>query len=340
MGDRSLARQIADLPDRPGIYAFRDRRGRLLYVGKAVNLKRRAASYLERSGGHTGYTRGLKRRAARIETLETGSELEALLAEARAIREQQPVYNVAGRHARHYAFVKVTRERFPRVLAVREIAPDGASYYGPFPPELGLDDALAALQPVLRWRRCDVLERKPCLHQQVGRCLAPCGAGPGESRYAGMLATLDSILRGEGMRVLALLEERMRAAAAHSDFERAARLRDRLQALERVLQRAPFLTLDVVAAVRRGPGAARLLGVRAGRLVAAREVRGPGEVAAFLEAAFSGPPPGPATLPADLREVDVVTGYLARHAGSRWLVRADQAMPSARTVWTVMAARA
>ncbi len=251
MGARSLARQAGDLPATPGVYAFRDKRGRLLYVGKAVNLKRRVGSYLERDGGHTGYTRKLKRRAARIEVQETGSELEALLAEARAIRAHQPAYNVVGRHARHYAFVKLTFERFPQVVAVREIAPDGARYYGPFPPELDVAAALGALHLVLKWRRCEILERKPCLHHQVGRCMAPCAPAsesPRQDPYDAMLTTLDHILRGDARTVLATLDQKMREAAARHAFERAARLRDRLRALERVLARSPFLTLDVVAA--------------------------------------------------------------------------------------------
>jgi excinuclease ABC subunit C len=341
MGGRNLERQIAGMPARPGIYAFRDRRGRLLYVGKAVNLRRRAGSYLDPDGGHTGYTRSLRTKAARVEFLETGSELEALIAEARAIRSHQPAFNVVGRHSRHYFFVKVTSERFPRIQAVREIAPDGAAYYGPFPPELDVDEALAGLQAILKWRRCEQLERDPCLHHQVGHCLAPC-ADFGVAPYRGMLRVLDGVLRGDGEGVLAALDEKMRRSAAALQFERAAALRDRRKALTTLLCRSPFLTLDVVYVEPAG-FEARLLALRAGRLVLARTVSRAtrdaftAAAAAFLSEAFHGEPPAPARSDLELREVDVVSAFLARKEESGRLVRIS-GRPAAEKLAAVVAA--
>lgn len=332
----SLSRQVADLPSTPGVYAFRDRRGRLLYVGKAVNLQRRVASYLKPDGGHTGYTRRLKRVARSIEHMETGSELEALLVEARVIREDQPTYNVVGRHARHYGFVRLTSERFPKIEAVRDVAEDGGRYYGPFPPELDLEAALAGLQNILKWRRCPQLERRPCLHHEVGACLAPCGMRD-PAPYDAMMRTLDQVLAGQGEAVLAALAARRDAAAKALDFERAARLRDRHKALAELITRVPLLTLDAVVVTRRGPGAVRLLALRAGRLVAAQEVGSPGSgtpsprsgpeavalTLGFLTQSWSSPPPPAAVTRWDLRVVDIVCGYLYRHREDPDLVAVD-----------------
>lgn len=346
----SLRGQVAALPESPGVYAFRDERGRLLYVGKSVNLKRRAESYLKHEGGHTGYTRKLKRVASRIEHIETGSELEALLVEARVIREDQPLYNVTGRHARRYAFVKVTAERFPRVQVTREVAIDGARYWGPFPPEFDLDAAIAGLQGVMKWRSCATLEARPCLHYELKSCLAPC-LSEKAPLYDPMMGTLTRLLAGEGPKVLEEIAAKMAAAAQRLDFERAAKLRDRLRALSGVLDRAPLLTLDAVIVTRR-KSAVRLLAIRAGRLVASRDVgagapwipRNPpiasfkkgvsdvligdwappgalGDAIAFLGSAWQGPPPGAASRPEELREIDVVTGYLDRHLGDPDVIR-------------------
>ena len=331
MGESKLARQVASLPATPGVYAFHDRRGKLLYVGKSVNLRRRVASYLDGEGGHTGYTRSLKRKAARVEFLETGSELEALVAEARAIRTHQPQFNVTGRHARHYWFVRGTSERVPRVQAVREMQRDGARYYGPFPPELGLESALAGLQAVLRWRRCDILERKPCLHFEVGHCTAPC-MDRNLDQYGEMLRTLDGVLRGQGSAVLASLDRRMHDAAKALGFEAAARLRDRRQALAAVLDRSPFLTLDV-AVVAPQRGWVRLLAVRAGRLIHAATLHSgryqdlEAAAAAFAAEAACLPPPGPAYSELEQREIDVVTGYLTRIQVSGRIVELHAANP-------------
>lgn len=312
------------MPATPGVYAFHDRRGKLLYVGKSVNLRRRVASYLDPDGGHTGYTRSLKRKAARIEFLETGSELEALVTEARAIRTHQPEFNVTGRHARRYWFVRVTSERVPRVQAVREMIRDGARYYGPFPPELDVETALAGLQAVLKWRRCEILERRPCLHFEIGHCTAPC-TDAGLETYGEMLETLDEILRGRGSAVLGSLDRRMHGAAAALSFEAAARLRDKRQALAAVLDRSPFLTLDV-AVVAPNRGWVRLLGIRAGRLVNATSLESGrygdllAAAAGFAARTASMAAPGPAWSELEQREIDVVTGYLTRNQDSGRIV--------------------
>lgn len=318
---------MAGLPEKPGVYAFRDANGRLLYVGKAVNLKRRVRSYFGPGGGHSDMTRRLKDVAAYIEHWEVGSELEALLAEARAIQAGSPLFNIMGMRPGGPAFVRVTNEAVPRVLFTRKLTPDGSRHYGPFRPARALRSALDALQPVLKWRLCKDTSGERCLYHQTGRCLAPCVAGAGtvSETYREMLDTLDRLFTGRDAEVRQELERRMRAEAEALRFERAAALRDSLAAISRLVARAEALTQDGVL-VEPWPGGeagARLLAIRSGRLVLARDVRGgasgtASDVWSFLEEVWRARGPGPARTADELREVDSICRYLLRR-DDRWV---------------------
>lgn len=358
---KKLDEQVHALPAGPGVYAFRDKAGRLLYVGKAVNLRRRVASYFRPAGGHSEGTRRLKRIAARVEFLQTGSELEALLTEARAIREGGPAFNRCGTRDRRHAFVKLTPERFPRVVVAQDLVADGGRYYGPFGRPRDLAEVLDRLQPVFRWRRCSTMDRRRCLYLQMERCVAPCledEGAPGQialfgvtgspspgraAAYDALIASLDRVLRGEGAGVVEDLDTRMRAAAEAMEFERAAMLHKRRYTLGKLIAKASLLALDRVVVARRRPGVVRLLAVRAGRLVAADDLEVDASLEAgvrtFVEAAWAASPPGAARTPAELREVEVVTAYLTRHRKQPWLVPVKARQPNLAVPDVVATAR-
>ncbi|MEB3328775.1 MAG: GIY-YIG nuclease family protein, partial [Candidatus Sericytochromatia bacterium] len=232
---------IKALPNRPGVYQFFDARGRLLYVGKSVNLRQRVGSYFRADGGHSARTARLRDEAARLETIACGSELEALLVENRLIKQRQPLYNIVGRRYRHYPFIKIPAEAFARVHLTYELVADGGRYFGPFPGEFRAREALEAMRPLFRWRSCQPLARQVCIEHAIGRCQAPCIGLVDAAAYEADIAELAEFLGGNPARAMARLEGEMHQAAAELAFERAGVLRDRIALLQPWLARQATL---------------------------------------------------------------------------------------------------
>ncbi len=324
---------LAELPTVPGVYLFTGPSGETLYIGKSVNLRERVRSYFRKHGGHSKRTKRLANEVSGIRLLPTGNELEALLLESRLIKEYQPPYNVRGRRYEHYPFVKITHEPYPRLLVTRLLEDDGAQYFGPFHSASRLTETLDALQAFMGWRRCSQLEAAPCLHAQIGRCLAPC-SGEADAAYATMIAQVGALLRGEPGPLLGDLRAQMREASDALEFERAARLRDRLAPLARLVARQERLRgalseLDTLVVV---PGASEdfqptitLLAIRAARWVGSFTLRAEDllryperrrslkRLERFLTERFVLVPPPPTRISAvELDEVQIVGSWLFR----------------------------
>jgi excinuclease ABC subunit C len=325
---------LAELPTVPGVYLFTGRAGETLYIGKSVNLRERVRSYFRKNGGHSRRTERLKNEVAGIRVQPTDSELEALLLESRLIKEHQPAYNVRGRRYEHYPFVKITCEAYPRVLVTRILEDDGAQYFGPFHSASRLTETLDALQAFMAWRRCTQMEAAPCLHAQIGRCLAPC-SGAADAAYAAMIAEVGTLLRGEPGPLLENLRARMQEASDAQEFERAARLRDRLHPLTRLVARQERLRgalneLDTLVVVPAAPDSdlqptVNFLAIRAARWVgklsmrAADVARYPNRrkqlkrLERFLHERFVlAPPPSSRISAVELDEVQIVGSWLFR----------------------------
>ena len=324
---------LSELPTVPGVYLFAGSTGETLYIGKSVNLRERVRSYFRKHGGHSPKTRRLSSEVVRIRLHPTGNELEALLLESRLIKEHQPAYNVRGRRYEHYPFVKITNEPYPRVLVTRLLEDDGAQYFGPFHSANRLTETLEALQALMGWRRCGQLEAAPCLHAQIGRCLAPC-SGTGDEAYAGMIAQVGALLRGDPGPVLGDLRRQMKDASEALEFERAARLRDRLTPLVKLVERQERLrgalseldTLIVLPGVGEDlQPTATFLAIRAARRVGTFTL-GAGDVMRYPERRKSlkrlerflterfvlDPPPPTRITPVELDEVQIVGSWLFR----------------------------
>lgn len=341
MSHESLLAQAAALPTRPGVYAFYGADGCLLYVGKSVNLRARVRSYLREGGGHTRRTARLKDEAARLEHTVCGSELEALLLEAREIKRRAPLYNVMGRFFRHYPFVRIAPGAFPTVDLTYELTDDGGRYFGPFPTETRARDALDALRPLMRWRSCLPMAKRACFEHTIGRCSAPCVGRVDEGAYAGQMEDLAAFLGGEAEPFLAGLEAAMQEAAEGLAFERARILRDRLAALRPLARRQAFLQaatheLDCLIAL---PGAAAgtslWLLVRRGRLVKSVPGVTPAMSAPLvrkLERALARPAPSWRVRQDELDELNLLAGWLHRHAEDDQIVRLAPGLPLAEAV--------
>lgn len=274
----ALHNQIDALPTQAGVYLFRSADGETLYVGKAKSLRARVRSYFRREVGGVK-TEELVRRVGSIETIVVGTEAEALILEANLIKEYRPRFNVQLRDDKRYPYIKVTvQECFPRAWVTRRIVNDGARYFGPYPSVGNMRRALEVVKRLYTVRSCrydlpDEAPSRPCLDHHIGRCRAPCVGLQTQDAYRAMIEEILRVLEGDVEDVRREVEERMREASAHLEFERAARLRDVIAGLEGLayeqrVQRVGGGDHDVVGLARDGATAAAVaLKVRKGRLL-------------------------------------------------------------------------
>lgn len=242
--------QARRLPDAPGVYLFKSPSGVILYVGKAISLRKRVASYFRAQGQEQAKVRSLTARATRLDFILTDSEQQALLLESNLIKRHRPRYNILLRDDKSYPYLKLTlQEPFPRVMMSRRPVPDGARYYGPY-PNLRVRDVVKMMHRVFRLRDCEheipaegppVLER-PCLRYQIKQCLGPCVRRVDRAGYAALVENARSFLEGHHEDLLRRLEGEMVRSAGRQEFEEAARLRDLQEAVRQMQGGSTVLT--------------------------------------------------------------------------------------------------
>mgnify|MGYP002622441301 FL=1 len=237
-----LREKVRELPTTSGVYLMKDSRGRVIYVGKAVNLKSRVSSYFTTAAAADRRTVDLVPEIADIDVLETESEVDALLLEARLIKDIQPKFNQELKDDKTFPYLEiVTNEDFPRIEFTRTPRTKGAKLYGPFASAKQLRGAIAVLQKVFKFRTCalDIEESdekwrwfRPCLLASINQCTAPCNLRITREDYRDDIRRLRMFLDGKKDRLLKELRADMRAASEERKFEKAARIRDEIQALE------------------------------------------------------------------------------------------------------------
>ena len=274
----TLAEKLARVPDRPGVYLYRDARQQVLYVGKAASLRSRVRSYFQDSRPRDPKTDALVRQIRDLEYVVTDNELEALMLEANLVRRHRPRYNIILRDDKHYPFLKLTTgEDFPRLLVARRVQDDGATYFGPFYPATAMRETLRLARQLFPLRTCSItidgtLER-PCIQYAIHRCNAPCTGWETREGYAKTVRDVMRFLEGRDEDLPLRLTREMEAAAVETKFERAAVLRDQIQSLNAVRERQKIISTeeldqDVIGVVRQGSDACvELFFVRRGRLV-------------------------------------------------------------------------
>jgi len=240
VSDEALQRTLDSLPDAPGVYLWKDAAGQVLYVGKANSLRARVRWYLGPDAAEIPRFRLLRMRAAKVETIVTGSEAQALLLENNLIKEHLPRYNVNLRDDKRYPWLAVTlQEPFPRILVTRQASDDGARYFGPYTDVGSLRQTLKVIRRLFTVRSCtwnlpgDHPDR-PCLDYHIGKCRAPCVRYETVEEYRGMIADVVLFLEGKTVEVRSRLRQRMKEAADARDFETAAEVRDALRRLEQI----------------------------------------------------------------------------------------------------------
>ncbi|MGI9060008.1 MAG: exonuclease domain-containing protein [Ktedonobacteraceae bacterium] len=231
-----------DFPSKPGVYLMKDEHGQVIYVGKAKCLKDRLASYYSQPLGYTRKMDGLLQSVREIETRVLGSELEALLVESQLIKQLQPAYNVQLRNYELYPFIKIDiHHPFPRVYATREVAADGARYFGPFRNRRIVDVTIELIQKVFPVRTCIrslpplAKPSDPCLRLHLDRCSGPCQGNADAEAYSKIIEQVCAFLGGEREDLMDKLRRQMLEASQQLNFERAAWLRDTIRSADEVL---------------------------------------------------------------------------------------------------------
>jgi excinuclease ABC subunit C len=275
-----ISLKITHLPESPGVYLWKDREGRVLYVGKAKRLRSRVRSYFGTDHTESVKTRALVRQIADVDTIVVPSEAHALILEANLIKEYRPRFNIALRDDKSYPYIKVTvQEPFPRVFVTRRLLNDGARYFGPYTDVGAMRRALNVVKRIFTVRSCNYdmpeeMPDRPCLDYAIKRCKAPCILAQTQAEYRAMIDEVLLFLDGRADEVTRRVRERMDDASAKLDFERAAELRDVLRHLERLEEPTVVVEVeggdrDVVGYARDGDEACiAIMRIRGGKLLA------------------------------------------------------------------------
>lgn len=271
----SIKNALAVLPDNPGVYLMHDAEGKVIYVGKAVVLKNRVRSYFRNFASHTPKVRAMVAKIAEIETIVTSSEVEALILECNLIKKYRPRYNISLKDDKTYPYLKVTvQEDFPRLFATRRLSRDGAKYYGPYADASAMHATVKLLRSMFPLRTCRKMNPdRPCLNYHIKRCLAPCAGYVSRAEYRNMIQSVCMVLDGRTTELERDLKRRMQEAADNYAFEEAARLRDQLQAVERLNESQKAVTnnggdMDVIGYAQDMTGIClQIFFVRKGKLI-------------------------------------------------------------------------
>src|SRR5437588_4283848 len=241
------AEKVKRFPTTPGVYLMKDAQGRVLYVGKAKNLRGRASHYFLKAAAEDPRTADLVKLIADIDFLPAETEVDALLLEARLVKDIQPRFNVGLKDDKSFPYLQIrVREDFPRVEFTRTPRRRGVKLYGPFTSARSLRQAIQVLQRIFQFRTCALDIRaddsrwrwfRPCLLHSIRRCTAPCNFRVTKEEYRKQIRALRLVLEGKKDRLLREMEQEMQEASAALQFERAARLRDDIAALKKLGQR-------------------------------------------------------------------------------------------------------
>ncbi len=271
------------LPLLPGVYIIRDKTGQIIYIGKAKRLRTRVSQYFREGVPHDAKVTKMIQNAFEFDVIVTQSEFEALVLECSQIKQHKPKYNILLKDDKGYSYVRVTREAYPRVSAVLQKEEDGAEYIGPYTSSFAVREMVETACNVFRLPRCgkkfpqDIGKGRPCLNAHIGRCMALCSGKISRESYCETVQSAVHLIRRGQAEILRLLRERMADAAERLDFERAALLRDQINAIEKVSRgqkvvRSEIDEQDVIAfAGTASAVCAAILRFREGRLVDKRE---------------------------------------------------------------------
>jgi excinuclease ABC subunit C len=342
-------RKLDAIPAEPGVYLLRDKAGKVLYVGKAKSLRSRVRAYFREGGDGRFQVRFLMKKVRDFDTLVTATEKEALILENNLIKQYHPRYNIRLKDDKSYLSAKITNHPWPRIMVTRKIVKDGGKYFGPFGSAEGLRETIDVIRKVFPLRTCsDAVFRnrtRPCLEYQIKRCMGPCCLPVDRQEYERHLKAAQMLLEGRDLELLRELREQMQSHAARLEFEQAAKIRDRVRAIEKTVERQTVLhhwgiDQDVFGLYREGGSIeAIVLMVRGGKLTSTQswsfqdlEFADQDVLADLLTQYYSGARniPDEIILPVELEDAEVRAELLSERRGRKVVLLVPQRGEKAR----------
>ena len=329
---------LETLPIRPGCYLMKDTEGKVIYVGKAINLRNRVRSYFHIGAQQHPRTYQLVRRIADIEWIVVGSELEALILEMNLIKKYRPHYNVRLKDDKRYPYVKVHWAMpFPKVTVTRQMVQDGSRYFGPYTSVWAVHQTLDVLRRIFPYLTCDReitgQDERACLYHDIKLCTAPCIGAISQEKYRQMIDDLCHFLEGRTDPIISRLRLEMDQAAEELRFERAAALRDQIRAIENVVERQKvvspdYIDSDVLALARsNGEAVVQVFFIRGGKLIGrdyfllegAAETSDADVMGEFLKQFYDQAPtvPPQVLLPEEVEETQIIRQWLSQKRGGQ-----------------------
>ena len=243
---------LKNLPSKPGVYLMKNSLGEVIYVGKAKILKNRVKSYFQNSKNHSEKVRVMVKHIAEFEYIVTDSEMEALILECNLIKKYSPRYNILLKDDKFYPFIKITvNDDFPRVFVTRNYSKDGSKYFGPYTNGTAVYETINLINKIFPLRTCKLLIKeggelvRPCLNYHIKKCFGPCGGYISKEEYGKMINDVIDILSGKDTTVLKVLQSEMEEASMNLEFEKAADLRDKILAIEAIVEKQKiFKTME------------------------------------------------------------------------------------------------
>jgi excinuclease ABC subunit C len=348
MVDDNLKLKLANLPTSPGVYLFKNRDGKVIYIGKARNLRHRVRTYFNSSRNLDPKTMRLVASVADLDLMITDSEVEALILEANLVKEYRPRYNVNLKDDKHFPYIRVSvNEPFPRVTVVRKMAGDGARYFGPYTSSKGMRRTINFLCRLFKIRTCNLViphpsgkPQKICLDYHIGRCLGPCEGLQTEEDYRKSVDAVIMFLSGRSQTLIEKLQKKMTRLSQKMKYEEAGEIRDQIEALESVIRKQKvdvgrLVNRDIIAFAREGRHTVAVVfqlreGILIGRqhfqLSSEAEEKDAEVVSGFIRQYYNHQPnlPDEIYLPVNLPDEKLIARWLKKLKGKKIVLHTPQ----------------
>ena len=322
-----VAEKLKLLPEKPGVYLMKNKRGQIIYVGKAIKLKNRVRQYFQSSRNHSAKTIAMVSHIEDFETIITDNELEALILECNLIKKHHPKYNIMLRDDKTYPYLKITlNEQYPRLTTTRRVIKDGSKYFGPYTNITAMKETVKLLRRLFPLRTCKHLGERPCLEYHIKRCLAPCARLVKEDVYNEMVHSVCLFLEGKTEDIEKNLTAKMQNLAQNLEFEMAGKIRDQLLAIRQVTEKQKILTdtgnMDAIGMATSPYGICmQVFFVRSGKILGRNQFLMTGDMednkenalSAFLKQYYNDAVfiPAEILLPQDIKETALLEKWLA-----------------------------
>ncbi|MDF2531283.1 MAG: uvrC [Clostridia bacterium] len=336
----SLEHKLKNLPENPGIYIMKDEGNKIIYVGKAKNLKNRVSQYFKASKGHSPKVVAMVERIRNLEYIITDTELEALILECNLIKKHKPKYNILLKDDKHYPYIKVTvNEDYPRIMITREIKKDGSRYFGPYTDIMAVNRTIELINKLFPIRSCNknmakvAGKERPCLNFHINRCMAPCQGNVDKQVYKEVVNGIILVLDGKQDEMIDELGQKMQQAAEGLDFEKAAEIRDSIASLRKIGEKqkiisSAFVDQDVIAMARQDEEVCmQVFFVRGGKLIGREhfllnggDIDDGGEViTSFIKQFYNGDTyvPKEIIIQYEIEDAEIIGSWLSEKRGSK-----------------------